>query len=175
MRQINLRLPDALVDAIDRVRGDMPRERLLRAIATRWFAYHRDDTVSAAADYVHEVELGYTLDAGVLRKLHDAVVVTDADERVRLWNAGAERVFGWSAAEAIGRPAWEVMNPQGTRRDEVERHQTAAEGHWRGTLQWWGKDGKSVTCEAVSQGVKDRNGELRGFAIVFREVGNTAM
>lgn len=173
MRQINLRLPDGLVDAIDRVRGDIPRERLLRAIVTRWFAYHRDDTVAAATDYVLEVEFGYTLDAGVLRELYDAVVVTDADVRVRLWNAGAERIFGWTAAEAIGRFAWDVMPPTGTRRDEAERHRIAAEDHWRGVWTWFDMGGSQVRCEAVSQGVRDSDGELRGFVIVFREVGNT--
>jgi PAS domain S-box-containing protein len=32
----------------------------------------------------------------------DAVVVCDAQGRVVVWNAGAERTFGWTAAEALG-------------------------------------------------------------------------
>jgi PAS domain S-box-containing protein len=32
----------------------------------------------------------------------DAVVVCDVQGRVVVWNAGAERIFGWSAAEALG-------------------------------------------------------------------------
>ncbi|MCZ7596997.1 MAG: PAS domain S-box protein [Gammaproteobacteria bacterium] len=33
------------------------------------------------------------------------IIATDGEWRVLLWNKGAERMFGWTAAEAIGRPA----------------------------------------------------------------------
>jgi len=44
----------------------------------------------------------------LLRALFDsspaAIVVTDRDARVRLWNRAAHAVFGWKAAEVVGRP-----------------------------------------------------------------------
>src|SRR3954466_6404872 len=62
---------------------------------------------------------GMTQDEGVLpgpRRLHEsaievmaeAVIGTDADYRVTLWNPAAERLYGYSAEEAIGRPAREL-------------------------------------------------------------------
>ncbi|WP_067549374.1 PAS domain-containing protein [Nocardia crassostreae] len=41
--------------------------------------------------------------AAVVASTPDAVVVLDAEGIVRLWNGGAERIFGYTAAEAIGR------------------------------------------------------------------------
>lgn len=38
----------------------------------------------------------------LVRETPDAIVVTDAVGIVRLWNRGAERIFGYPAAEAIG-------------------------------------------------------------------------
>jgi PAS domain S-box-containing protein len=38
----------------------------------------------------------------LLRDLPDALVGSDADGVIRVWNAGAERVFGFSEEEAIG-------------------------------------------------------------------------
>jgi PAS domain S-box-containing protein len=41
--------------------------------------------------------------ARAVRGLADAVLVADADGSIVFWNAAAERLFGWSAAEAEGR------------------------------------------------------------------------
>lgn len=41
--------------------------------------------------------------ARLLRTLADAVVVADRDGRIVFWNDAATRVFGWTAASALGR------------------------------------------------------------------------
>jgi PAS domain S-box-containing protein len=40
--------------------------------------------------------------AEVVRRLADAVLIADADGQIVFWNAAAERLFGWSEAEAVG-------------------------------------------------------------------------
>jgi PAS domain S-box-containing protein len=40
--------------------------------------------------------------ATLLRTTPDAVVYADAEGLIRFWNAGAERIFGFVAAEALG-------------------------------------------------------------------------
>lgn len=42
--------------------------------------------------------------AALVRSLADAVVVADRAGVIRMWNDGATRLFGWSAAEALGQP-----------------------------------------------------------------------
>jgi PAS domain S-box-containing protein len=46
---------------------------------------------------------------GILDRGPDAFISTDAAGRVRGWNSVAGRLFGWSAAEAAGRPAGELI------------------------------------------------------------------
>ena len=41
----------------------------------------------------------------------DAILVRDLDNRLRFWNNGAERIYGWSAAEALGRDANTLFYP----------------------------------------------------------------
>ncbi|MDX6678966.1 MAG: fold, partial [Solirubrobacteraceae bacterium] len=41
----------------------------------------------------------------LMEAMADAVVATDALFHVTLWNLGAERLYGYTAEEAIGRPA----------------------------------------------------------------------
>lgn len=38
----------------------------------------------------------------ILRSMPEAVIFSDLEGIVRVWNGGAEKIFGWSAAEAIG-------------------------------------------------------------------------
>jgi two-component system cell cycle sensor histidine kinase/response regulator CckA len=170
-RQVNLRMPGTLVDAIDGVRGEMPRDRLLRAVATRWFAFHRHDSVEVAALYVREAEQGFTLDAGVLRILPDAVVVSDTELRVRVFNQGAERLFRWAAAEASGQNILDVL-PSAWTRHETAQHLDAVwrGGYWRSKGTWFAKDGMTVRAEVVAQRVDDPSGQIRGFVAVFREL-----
>ena len=40
--------------------------------------------------------------AAVTRVVGDGIVIADPDGRIAFWNAAAERIFGWPAAEAIG-------------------------------------------------------------------------
>ncbi|MFT3855080.1 MAG: PAS domain S-box protein [Ilumatobacteraceae bacterium] len=42
--------------------------------------------------------------ADLFRNLADAVIIADRGGIIRMWNDGAERLFGWSSAEALGQP-----------------------------------------------------------------------
>jgi GAF domain-containing protein len=47
--------------------------------------------------------------ARLLDLTHDAVVAFDMDRRITYWNRGAEALYGWSAAEVLGRPAADLL------------------------------------------------------------------
>ncbi|MDZ4073168.1 MAG: PAS domain S-box protein [Hylemonella sp.] len=40
--------------------------------------------------------------AHILRNMPEALIFCDLEGIIRVWNGGAEKVFGWSAAEAVG-------------------------------------------------------------------------
>ncbi len=71
---------------------------------------HVDGTVWGAMGVLMDItdrkraERELRLQAQIIDQTHDAVVLIGADGRVRSWNPGAERVFGCSAADAVGRP-----------------------------------------------------------------------
>ncbi|HEY9623580.1 MAG TPA: PAS domain S-box protein [Crinalium sp.] len=48
----------------------------------------------------------------ILEHIHDAVVVTDLDGHITHWNAGAERIYGYTATEAIGQNAAMLYFPE---------------------------------------------------------------
>jgi signal transduction histidine kinase len=88
--------------------------------------------------------------AVTLQSIGDGVISTDPEDRVLIINRVAERITGWSQAEATGRPIGEVFHPEGN--VLVDR------------------DGVGRTIEAGKSPVLDEKGCSVGTVIVFRDV-----
>src|SRR5690606_12992305 len=61
--------------------------------------------------------------AAAVESSEDAIVTVDLSYAITSWNSGAERLYGWTAAEAIGRPL-SIIAPRGAEaetRVEMER------------------------------------------------------
>jgi PAS domain S-box-containing protein len=56
-----------------------------------------------------------TVGERIIQAAADAIVAADASGKITLWNAGAERLFGYSAAEALGRTL-DLIIPEGQRK-----------------------------------------------------------
>ncbi|SDH20811.1 hybrid sensor histidine kinase/response regulator [Pelagibacterium luteolum] len=85
--------------------------------------------------------------AELVNKAQDAIVVRDLDHKVLLWNPSAERMYGWSADEVIGRKVTELgINKSSV---FVEAHETVCrEGSWSGELVQTSRDGRTLEVEA---------------------------
>jgi PAS domain S-box-containing protein len=111
----------------------------------------------------------------IVAKAQDAVVVADRKGEIRLWNAGAEAMFGYAAEEALGRTL-DLIIPERLR----ERHWTGYDGAMaRGTTRYAGrvlavpavrKDGSSLSVEFTVTLVHEPSGELFGPAAIIRDV-----
>lgn len=51
--------------------------------------------------------------ASVVESSGDAIMSGSLEGIITGWNPGAERLYGYSTDEAVGRPLWEAMNPLG--------------------------------------------------------------
>ncbi len=82
--------------------------------------------------------------AQLLELARDAILSLDWDGRIRYWNAGAVRMYGWPSAEAIGIIAHSLLQTRFPEPlDEIRRH-LASEGHWEGELVHTCRDGAVV-------------------------------
>jgi PAS domain S-box-containing protein len=59
----------------------------------------------------HEAEQANRQLASIVESTDDAIIATDLEGRVTSWNRGAERIFGYSASEIIGRSVDVLMPP----------------------------------------------------------------
>jgi PAS domain S-box-containing protein len=82
--------------------------------------------------------------AALLDETSDAILVRDLGGRVQFWNRGAERLYGWTAAEILGR---EVVPIAYREPGPFEEAMTVvlASGEWAGELEQLRRDGTPVT------------------------------
>lgn len=102
-----------------------------------------------------------------------AVVCTDLDGIVTLWNDAAERLWGWSAAEALGRPTTDLGLEHRTPEDTAELL-TALErdGSWQGERGVSARDGRRFTCAMRTSLVRDAAGASTGTLTVSVDVSS---
>jgi PAS domain S-box-containing protein len=116
-------------------------------------------------------EANRAFQAGLLSRVHDAVVATDESLRVTYWNHAAEETFGWRADEAIGRAAEDLFQSEvvGRTRDDVT-DQLLRAGHYEGEVVYHRKDGSSFFADVRSAVLKGAQGEMRGLVSSVRDV-----
>ena len=87
------------------------------------------------------------LQAALIENAHDAIIVRDTDARITFWNTGAERMYGWTEAEALGRNVYELLAPDGEEVAPVNEGLDAAR-EWQGDLTHRRKDGSTVVVDS---------------------------
>ena len=82
--------------------------------------------------------------AALLDHANDAILISDMADRISYWNRGAERLYGWTAAEAVGRQAGDLLY-RGPAPDLAEATAAVArDGNWEGELRQRTRDGREV-------------------------------
>jgi PAS domain S-box-containing protein len=96
----------------------------------------------------------------------------DAEGRVVTWNAGAQRVNGYTAEEIIGQYLAVFYTPEEAGTGAVERELETAKNEGRFEDEGWRmrKDGTRYWANVVLTPVHDGEGKLRGFSKVTRDV-----
>ena len=109
--------------------------------------------------------------AGIVESSEDAIISKDLDGTIRTWNPGAERIFGYSAAEAIGQSIT-MLFPPGHMDEEraiIERiRQGQRVQHYETRRQR--KDGSLVEISLSISPVRDVKGDIVGAAKIARDI-----
>jgi PAS domain S-box-containing protein len=100
-----------------------------------------------------------------------AFFATDADGTVVSWNAGAERIFGYTDSEIIGQNASLLFTPEdrARRAPEGELATAAAEGRAEDERWHMRKDGSRFWASGIVTPLRDKAGNLQGFVKVARD------
>ncbi|MCX6621744.1 MAG: PAS domain-containing protein [Acidobacteria bacterium] len=109
--------------------------------------------------------------AAVVRDAHDAITVQDLDGRILAWNPGAERMYGWSEAEALAMNIRDLI-PQGEREEALavlrrQSHAEVIEPHRTARLA---KDGRTVEVWLTATALVNDSGGMYAIATTERKV-----
>ena len=101
-----------------------------------------------------------------------SIFPTDLDGRIETWSVGAERLFGYADAEAIGRAADELFTPEDRAADApaAERRAAARDGSASDDRWHLRKDGGRFFASGALTALHDRGGLHVGFTKVARDV-----
>jgi len=116
-----------------------------------------------------------TLAARIVEGSSDAILFTDRQGVIRLWSGGAERIFGWTAAEAVGK-SMDLIIPERLRPRHWENWdrvmETGVTRYATDTLAVPAlrKDGAPLSIEFTIQLVRDESGTIVGPAAIMRDV-----
>ena len=121
-------------------------------------------------------EFSDLLTQSLLSTRSDAIVVADRDGVIRFWNPGAERIFGHTSDEAIGR-SLDLIVPERLRDRHWQgfRH-TVATGESRYgegdvlAVPALRKDGATISVEFTILPLRDASGAMLGMAAILRDV-----
>ena len=120
-----------------------------------------------------QAEEARALLAGIVDSSEDAIISKTLDGIITSWNAGAERIFGYAAAEVVGQSIAIVIPPE-RRDEEVEIIQRLSEGkkveHFE--TQRVAKDGRHVPISLTVSPVRNRHGVVIGASKIARDISD---
>jgi PAS domain S-box-containing protein len=163
--------------------------RLLGMISTHWREVHQpserairslDILARQAADLIERSEAEAALRdseerarqlAAIVESSDDSIVGTDLNRKVTSWNRGAERLFGYSADEALGMPIGSIV-PDGRRDEELaifSRFQSGERIEPFDTIRRH-KDGGLIDVSLSVSPIRNLDGRIVGACSVTRDV-----
>jgi PAS domain S-box-containing protein len=131
------------------------RDGTTAIVASRW-SVQRDDqgrpialleTNNDITERKHAEE-AVVRQANLLEQTHDAIVVWEFPGRINYWNRGAEELYGFSKAEAIGRLSHELLHTVHSIPVPLFEAALDRDGEWTGELTHTTRDGRQIIVES---------------------------
>jgi PAS domain S-box-containing protein len=109
--------------------------------------------------------------AHLLSTVEQAVIATDPRGTITYWNRFAERLYGWSAAEAIGRNVIEIT-PAETVQGQASEIMTRLKAgqSWSGEMLVQRRDGTTFPAIVTDTPIYDEQGEMTGIVGVSADI-----
>lgn len=99
----------------------------------------------------------------ILARVHDAIIATDLQGKISIWNTAAERIYGYTASEVIGKQISLIYFPEDASYEECVLGPSKAKGHHKLIVRRRRKDGTEIFVSLRVAAIHDGAGEVAGF------------
>ncbi len=107
--------------------------------------------------------------AALLDAAVDAILVQDMQLKIQYWNQGAERLYGWSAKEVVGKNTSYLLY-QASQQLEAALASTIKYGTWQGELKQVRCDDREIIVESRWTLLRDSSGEPKSILTVNTDI-----
>ena len=104
--------------------------------------------------------------AALLDQAQDAILVRDLEQNILFWNKGAEKIYGWTAEEVVGKNVFK----ESSRQIDQARRAVIQNGKWQGEIHQTRRDGTDITVESRWTLVRDEKGEPNSILVINTDV-----
>ncbi len=117
-----------------------------------------------------QAELKVREQAALLDQATDAIFARDLEQRITYWNKGAERIYGWTEQQALGKRAAELLyREDSSQRQEIWKA-VLEKGEWVGELRQVTKTGKEIIVESRRTLLRDADGKPAAILNINRDI-----
>ncbi len=97
--------------------------------------------------------------ASMLERAHDAIFMWELDGPILYWNHGAELLYGYSSAEAVGQFSHQLLQTERPVSPELFKKALKRNGEWIGDILHMTRDGRRLVVESRHQLLKESGGK----------------
>ena len=130
---------------------------------THWVAVQRDITQR------RQVQEQLAQQAALLNETQDAIIVYSLDHIIQFWNQSAERLYGWTAEEALGQSVDALLDKNVNTLAEVTAT-LQQQDVWHGIMSHRCKDGSRLSVDCTRTLVRDADGQPQAIMAVNTDI-----
>ncbi|MBN8421057.1 MAG: PAS domain S-box protein [Verrucomicrobia bacterium] len=148
--------------------------RIMRLRACRLANSHNEPLIVVSVEDITEgvkAEEALNRMAAIVASSDDAIISKDLDGKLTSWNAGAERLFGYTPAEAVGQPVTMII-PAERQEEETKiiEHVRRGEPVEHFETQRRHKDGRLIDVSLSISPIRDSAGRIVGASKIARDI-----
>ncbi|HXP62495.1 MAG TPA: PAS domain S-box protein, partial [Dongiaceae bacterium] len=106
----------------------------------------------------------------ILSKAHEGVIIVNLSNKITLWNHGAEEIFGWTAAEALGQLPEKLLGVEDLDALAAMRAAVERDGFWNGESRLRHRDGRYLFVDHHITFVRDEKDRPRARLSFFVDI-----
>ncbi len=109
--------------------------------------------------------------SALLEEVNDAIITFDKDLMIQSWNKGAEKIYGWTAEDVVGKYSGGSLRIDFSKASrEAVFKELEQSGSWKGEVVHKRKDGTTVYLLTSTSQLLDEQGNILGIMTISKDI-----